>query len=62
MITTFILTLLITFILGFRLGKAFILKGLTLRISQLYEEGDYQKAKFIEMAMERYEEDNNESK
>lgn len=46
--TTYIVLLLIVFLLGFKLGEAFILKGLALRVKQLQEDGDERKASLIE--------------
>lgn len=48
MAIAYISLLLITLLVGFKIGEMYILKGLSLRINQLYEEGDSQKAKFIE--------------
>lgn len=45
---TYISICLILFLIGFRLGIAYILKGLALRVEQIYEEGHYQNARMIE--------------
>ncbi len=45
--------LLIVFIGGFQLGKTYIIKGLALRVMQLYEEDDHQKAKLIETILSK---------
>lgn len=47
MIPYFILLILV-FLLGFVTGKRFIVKGLTLRVEQLRQEGDYQRAAVIQ--------------
>lgn len=44
----FVLLLIIVFLLGFKLGKSFILKGLVNRVEQLHQEGDYRQAWMIE--------------
>lgn len=48
MTKTYITLLLIVFLLGFKLGKKYILKGLALRVEQLYQEGKYRDARFYE--------------
>lgn len=53
MAIAYISLLLITLLVGFKIGEMYILKGLSLRINQLYEEGDSQKAKFIEEVLKR---------
>lgn len=47
--------LLIVFLGGFQLGKTYTIKGLAFRVMQLYEEGDYQKAKLIEAILRKNE-------
>lgn len=50
---TYVVLLLFVFIVGFKLGKKFILKGLALRMQQLHQEGDYRQAWMIEEALKR---------
>ena len=45
-ITYLVACIIITFIAGFRLGKHYILKGLSLRAQQLYAEGSHAAADF----------------
>lgn len=45
--------LLVTFIIGFQIGQAYIVKGLSLRIQQFYEEGKYQDAKLYEELLDK---------
>lgn len=58
MIVTCISLLIIVFLLGFKLGIKYILKGLSYRLEQLYEEGDYRKIWMIEEALKSYEKEN----
>lgn len=48
MLITYAALLIIVFLLGFKSGKTFILKGLTYRVEQLHQEGDYRRARTIE--------------
>ena len=57
---THITLLLVTFILGFRTGKAYIVKGLTLRIKQLFEGGEYQDARLYKKVLEENEKETNQ--
>lgn len=55
MTPTYIFLLIVVFLLGFQIGKAYIIKGLTLRVEQLYQEDDNQKAQLFERALEEHE-------
>ncbi len=57
---THITLLLVTFILGFRTGKKYIVKGLTLRIEQLFAEGKYQDARLYKKVLEEDEKETNQ--
>lgn len=56
MVISYVILLILVFFIGFQLGKFFILKGLSLRVEQLHEELDGQKAFIIEEVLKREEE------
>ncbi len=62
MTMNYILLLIVVFSLGFQIGKAYIVKGLSYRVEQLHEEGDYRKAWMIEEAIKSYESENESRK
>lgn len=54
--------LLIVFLIGFKLGKKYILKGLALRAEQLYQEGYYRDARLYQEILKQGGEENSDGK
>ncbi|ASV67592.1 hypothetical protein [Cytobacillus kochii] len=50
--------LIIVFLIGFELGKKFIVKGLSERTIQLHQEGDHEQARLIEKVLKKHKSKN----
>lgn len=55
MVISYVILLILVFFVGFQVGKSFILRGLSLRVEQLHQELDGQKAFIIEEILNREE-------